>query len=233
MKKKHAMLLFSFTESLHIIWHDKPFKILILANILVMLIYGQMDVTLPQYLIMSNVYDPEYLLSVLIFTNAITVITLHYFTEHFTRSIPLAVKTRLGVTILALSQLIFLCVSHESWVLWIVAIFLLSLGEVILFPTLNIQIDRIAPTHLKGAYFGAATFYEVGLALAPFVGGLLLNQGGNVLYSVMFFMYGNHYALHAGREIFSNKGKSQSKTPIKIYPEICGCLNLKTRFYIC
>ena len=84
------------------------FKILILANILVMLIYGQIDVTLPQYLIMSNIHEPEYLLSVLIFTNASTVITLHYFTERFTRNISLPLKTRLGVSILALSQLVFL-----------------------------------------------------------------------------------------------------------------------------
>lgn len=180
---------FSFRDSLRIIWNDQAFKILVVANILVMLVYGQIDVTLPQYLMISKVESPEYLLSMLIFINAATVISLQYFTERFTRSMPLALKTSIGVFFLALSQIVFLLVSNESWVLWLVAMFLLSLGEVILFPTLNIQIDRMAPAHLKGAYFGAASFYEFGLALAPFIGGILLKQGGGgALYAVMFFL---------------------------------------------
>ncbi|WP_268603779.1 MFS transporter, partial [Escherichia coli] len=142
---------FSFIGSLRIIWNDQAFKVLVVANILVMLVYGQIDVTLPQYLMISQVYNPEYLLSVLIFINAATVITLQYFTERFTRRMSLALKTSLGVFFLALSQIVFLLVSSESWLLWLVAMFLLSLGEVILFPTLNIQIDRMAPANLKGA----------------------------------------------------------------------------------
>lgn len=179
---------FSFSGSFKVIWNDQPFKILVLANILVMLIYGQIDVTLPQYILITNVHSPEYLLSIMIFTNAATVIILHYFTERLTRHITLEFKSKLGIFFLALSQIFFLLVSNESWILWLVAMFLLSLGEVILFPTLNIQIDRMAPAHLKGAYFGAATFYEFGLALAPFIGGLLLKQGGDILYSIMFFL---------------------------------------------
>ena len=179
---------FSFRYSLKVILNDRAFKILIFANILVMLVYGQIDVTLPQYILILQVPNPENLLSVLIFINATTVITLHYFTEQFTRRMTLKLKTSLGVFFLALSQITFLLVSKDSWILWLISIFLLSLGEVILFPTLNIQIDRMAPENMKGAYFGAATFYEIGLAVAPFIGGFLLNNGGgNALYAIMFF----------------------------------------------
>ncbi|HGM4921828.1 TPA: MDR family MFS transporter [Serratia marcescens] len=197
---------FSFIGSLRIIWNDQAFKVLVVANILVMLVYGQIDVTLPQYLMISQVHNPEYLLSVLIFINAATVITLQYFTERFTRRMSLALKTSLGVFFLGLSQIVFLLVSSESWGLWLVAMFLLSLGEVILFPTLNIQIDRMAPANLKGAYFGAATFYEFGLALAPFVGGLLLKQGGGgALYAVMFFLCIGVIVLYTISERISEK----------------------------
>lgn len=35
------------------------------------------------------------------------------------------------------------------------AVLLLSIGETILFPLLNVLIDQMAPTHLKGSYFSA------------------------------------------------------------------------------
>ena len=50
---------------------------------------------------------------------------------------------------------------------WIGAIVVMSVAETILFPTMNVHIDRLAPDHLRGAYFGAASFYDLGFALAP------------------------------------------------------------------
>lgn len=41
---------------------------------------------------------------------------------------------------------------------WIGAVAIISLAEAILFPTMNVHIDRLAPAHLRGAYFGATAF---------------------------------------------------------------------------
>ena len=59
---------------------------------------------------------------------------------------------------------------------WIGAVVIMSLAEAILFPSMNVHIDRIAPNHLRGAYFGATTFYSLGFAFAPLGGGILLDH---------------------------------------------------------
>ena len=63
--------------------------------------------------------------------------------------------------------------------------FVLSLGEAILFPTMNIQIARLAPAHLRGSYFGATSFYSFGYALAPLVGGFMVEYySGEMLFQL-------------------------------------------------
>lgn len=54
----------------------------------------------------------------------------------------------------------------------------MSIAEAILFPTMNVHIDQFAPAHLRGAYFGAASFYSLGFALPPLIGGFVLDYFG-------------------------------------------------------
>lgn len=63
---------------------------------------------------------------------------------------------------------------QDSVVGWYIAVFVISLGEVVAFPTLNVQIDRLAPANLRGAYFGAAALYSLGEAVAPILGALII-----------------------------------------------------------
>ncbi len=50
---------------------------------------------------------------------------------------------------------------------------------------MNVHLDRIAPDHLRGAYFGASSFYSLGYALAPLGGGIMLDLYGEFwLFSV-------------------------------------------------
>jgi MFS family permease len=50
---------------------------------------------------------------------------------------------------------------------------------------MNVHIDRLAPKHLRGAYFGAASFYEIGFAFAPLGGGIILDHlGGYWLFII-------------------------------------------------
>jgi len=68
---------------------------------------------------------------------------------------------------------------------WIGAIVVMSLAETILFPTMNVHIDRLVAEHLIGAYFGAASFYQFGYAIAPLGGGIILDQlGGSWLWLI-------------------------------------------------
>jgi MFS family permease len=80
---------------------------------------------------------------------------------------------------------------------WIGAIIVMSLAEAILFPTMNVHIDRLAPDHLRGVYFGAASLSELGFAIAPLGGGIILDyfsgfglfMTGAVLSLFVIFIY--------------------------------------------
>ncbi|WP_157368805.1 MFS transporter [Algicola sagamiensis] len=66
---------------------------------------------------------------------------------------------------------------------WLMIIWIFSLGESILFPAMNVQIDEIAPRHLLGTYFGASSFNSLGWASAPVVGGFFIEYlTGHILF---------------------------------------------------
>jgi MFS family permease len=90
----------------------------------------------------------------------------------------LITRIQVGLVLLMCSQ-IWLAINPLTlfWG-WIGAIVVMSLAEAILFPTMNVHIDRLAPNHMRGAYFGAASIYELGFAVAPLGGGIILDYFG-------------------------------------------------------
>jgi len=98
-------------------------------------------------------------------------------------SLSLVRRIHIGLLLLACSQVWLGLDPLDLYWGWIGAVIVMSLGEAILFPTMNVHIDRIAPEHLRGAYFGASSFYSLGFALAPLGGGLMLDYfGGRWLF---------------------------------------------------
>ncbi|RUO80963.1 hypothetical protein CWI84_02285 [Idiomarina tyrosinivorans] len=156
---------------------DKPFMLLLLCNICVMAVYGQIDITLPQVLSTLLPNDPTGLLSLMLTLNAAIIILLQFPLDKLLSVKSLSFRANFGITLLALSQAIFL-LADSGWLYWIVGVVILSVGEVVLFPTISIKVDRLAPNNMKGAYFGVAQMYEFGFAISPLVGGLLLSEFG-------------------------------------------------------
>ena len=186
-----------FKDTLKILTKDKVLQCLIAANILCMFIYGQMDTSLIQYLNRAKVPDLLQLISSMIFTNALVIITSQFVLLRLMAHLPLVNRIQVGLVLLAASQL-WLAVNPLTFFWgWIGAIIIMSLAEAILFPTMNVHIDRLAPDHLRGAYFGAASFYSLGFALAPLGGGMLLDAFGGfwlfiisaALCSVVIYLY--------------------------------------------
>lgn len=164
---------------------DKLLQCLIFANILCMFIYAQMDSSLIQYLTRAKVPDLLALISAMIFTNALVIISTQFLLLKLMSNLSLISRIQIGLLLLMLSQ-IWLAVNPLTlfWG-WIGAIVVMSLAETILFPTMNVHIDRLAPDHLRGAYFGAASFYEFGYAIAPLGGGIILDHlGGSWLFFI-------------------------------------------------
>ncbi|KGJ91882.1 MFS transporter [Colwellia psychrerythraea] len=172
-------------QIINVLVADKLLQCLIFANILCMFIYAQMDSSLIQYLTRAEVPDLLQLISSMIFTNALVIISTQFLLLKLMANLSLVSRIQIGLVLLMCSQ-IWLAVNPLTlfWG-WIGAIVVMSLAETILFPTMNVHIDRLAPDHLRGAYFGAASFYEFGYAIAPLGGGIILDQlGGPWLFFI-------------------------------------------------
>lgn len=172
-------------NTINVLMQDKLLQTLIVANILCMFVYGQMDSSLIQYLTRADVPEVTSLFASLIFTNAMIIISCQFILLRLMAAYDLVARIKVGLVLLAASQFWMAINPVNLFWGWIGAVIIMSLAETILFPSMNVHIDRIAPNHLRGAYFGAATFYEFGFALAPLGGGLLLDwQGGSFLFLV-------------------------------------------------
>lgn len=175
----------TFSTTLKIMAHDKLLQCLILANVICMFVYAQMDTTLIQYLTRAEVPELLSLISTLIFVNAIIIITLQFPLLKLMARLTITQRIQIGLGMLFISQIWMAVNPVDYYWGWIGSIAIMSIGETILFPTMNVHIDRIAPNHLRGAYFGAASFYEFGYAFAPLGGGLILDYlNGTWVYSI-------------------------------------------------
>lgn len=165
----------TFKQTLNVLKNDKLFQCLIFANVICMFIYGQMDSSLVQYLTRAEVPNLLELISSIIFTNAIIIISFQFILLRLMRRQSLITRVKIGLLLLSASQFWIAVNPLTLFGGFIGATIVMSLAEAILFPTMNVHIDRIAPAHLRGAYFGAASIYEFGFALAPLGGGLILD----------------------------------------------------------
>ncbi|BBM02452.1 MFS transporter [Microbulbifer sp. GL-2] len=184
-------------NTLSVLRKDHVFMVVIIANILTMFIYAHMDSSLVQYLTRSGTVRLVELISSMIFINAITIVLLQFPLMQLMHSLDIKERIMTGLIILAVAQMWFaLNPVHWFWG-WMGATFVLSLAEAILFPTMSVQIDRLAPEHLRGTYFGAASFYALGWAMAPLAGGVILEWwGGSVLYWMLLALCGLVFVLY-------------------------------------
>lgn len=172
-------------QILKILVQDRLLQCLILANVICMFVYAQMDSSLVQYLTRAEVPNLLELISSLIFTNALIIISTQFLLLKLMAKYSIVMRIQMGLVLLLVSQFWMALNPVDLYWGWIGAVIIMSLAETILFPTMNVHIDRIAPDHLRGAYFGAASFYDFGFALAPLGGGIILDLWGG---STLFFI---------------------------------------------
>jgi MFS family permease len=195
---QHAVEKIPFKQTYRILKQDKLLQCLIMSNVLCMFIYAQMDSSLIQYLTRAEVPELVVLISAMIVANSVTIVCFQFVLLKMMANLPLTTRIQFALVLLAISQFWFALNPLEWFWGWIGAAILMSFAEAILFPTMNVHIDRLAPSHLRGAYFGAASFYSLGYAMAPLGGGMILDAlGGGWLFSIagglcgiVFYFYG-------------------------------------------
>ncbi|MEN3031641.1 MFS transporter [Chromobacterium amazonense] len=165
------------------VFRDRLFLLLLLSNVAMAFVYANFDSSLVQYLTRSRAPQLMTMISTLVAVNAATVIFGQFPILRMMEPLRPRQRIVIGVVLMGVSQLLFAAAPVSSLAGFILATFILSVGELIAFPTFSVEVDRNTPAHLRGTYFGASNLYSLGTALAPVIGGLCLDHfGGGTLY---------------------------------------------------
>ncbi|WHY88366.1 MFS transporter [Neobacillus novalis] len=199
-QEENSKKVVSFGAAFRIIKTDKALRYLIIGIILVNMGYVQIDSNLPQIL-EGTVENGVFIFSMLITINAVMVVVLQMPISHLAEKFKIMQVMVVGAVFMAAGLIGFSFVN--GWVTAIVAIVLLTLGEILIFPSNSMMIDQLAPEHLRGTYFGAAQFRKIGNFLGPVFGGYLLSHfHGQIMFwvialvtlgSIIFFTAGNKF----------------------------------------
>jgi MFS family permease len=169
---------FSFTEALTVLARDKAFQIFVLALGIGGNAYSQLEAGLIQYIQQGGEIDPVTFYPKVTFVNAATVLVLQFPLLALLSGIAPLSRAMLGISLMGIAFAMIAVVPISSQYTILFAVIVLSIGEVILFPTINLIIDRMAPDEMKGSYFGASSLAGFGFAFGPLIGGGLLHLGG-------------------------------------------------------
>ena len=181
--------------------NNRALLLFIAGGMIIGLGYSQIDSTLPQYLQMSF-EDGVKLFAIVITLNASIVIVLQLPLSIMSEKWPVMRTIQIGSVLFAFGYL--LLGLADSMIGIYVAIFVLTIGEILVFPSTSVVIDQIAPRDQKAIYFGAAQFKSIGSFVGPVVGGwLLASVNGQVLFftvailtvgSIYLYVIGSRYS---------------------------------------
>lgn len=171
----------SILDTTYVVFTDKKLFNFILFHVVFAVCYSQITSTLAYY-IAQNLNHGTQVYSFIITLNALFVLLgqapVYLLCKHIAK-----IKSIFYGCFVFCMGCIGLAYSGQEVIYFYSSILLITLGELLIFPFASGFIDEIAPPHLKGTYFGALTFRELGLALGPILGGLILQIfGGQILF---------------------------------------------------
>lgn len=178
--KLHQMVL--------LIARDRIFIAALLCSILCNIVYIHYEAILPQYLLLLDGNGAVKLITLVLVTNACSVLFFQTFIMRFLSTITISGRIILGGIIFATSQFCYFSISTTDIWIWLSVTCLFSMGEAILMPNLNILLDQLAPPEHRGAYLGASTLSTLGVAVGPLIGGVLLAMTGAGVFIFTAFL---------------------------------------------
>lgn len=185
----HSGVRLNLTQVVGVLRRDHLLGFLILADILMLVAYSQYEASLPQVITHSGIAQAGKWVGALVLVNTVTIVLLQFPLLKLLSRYALATRIRIGVAMIAIGQPILIVSGSHLPIGWLIGVFFLSIGESIVFPTMNVLIDSIAPEHLRGTYFGVASLTILGFALGPLLGGVVLEYfGPELLFSGCFVL---------------------------------------------
>lgn len=196
----------NFRETVNILRNDRRLIYFTLGSTLGAVVFGQFTGYLSQYLILvANAEFAYQVIGMVMIVNACIVIALQYLLSRGMRQDNMLRWLMLGTLFFVLGLIGFMLAGQEIW-LWMVAMAVFTLGEIIVIPVEYLFIDFIAPAHLKGSYYGVQSLSNLGGAINPVMCGFLLSYTpapvmflvliAAALFSLLFFFLGHRMAEH-------------------------------------
>lgn len=166
----------SFVESLLLLGRDRQLLLFVIAAILFGIGYAQIESNLSRF-VYQTFDDGVALFSRLLVLNALSVLLLQPFSHLVESRMPVRTEMLLGTALFCAGCLLMAALPTWRPALY-GGVFVVTLGEVLIVPTLSALVDEIAPAKLRGLYFGAAGLRQLGPALGPACGGWVLAHTG-------------------------------------------------------
>lgn len=145
-----------------------------LGGLLSAIVFGQFSAYLSQYLLVTSSPERTYqIINYLVTTNACVVIGLQYLVGSRINQANLFRMLCLGMLFFLVGLIGF---SQADGVpVWVIAMAVFTVGEIIIIPTEYLFIDFIAPGNLRGVYYGTQNLSNLGGALGPVLCGAALS----------------------------------------------------------
>lgn len=100
--------------------------------------------------------------------NALAVLVVQYPIVHIAKRFS-PILSLIAGNVLISGSLFSLSFFHDLWSI-VLIIIVFTIGEVLLFSMMDLLVDRIARPELKGTYFGAIGFTQLGSVIGPWAG---------------------------------------------------------------
>jgi MFS family permease len=153
--------------------------------------YSQIGSTLPQFLSnTSTIENGAKLFSFLLALNAAIVILTQYPLLKIGKKYSPILSIILGNMICSISLIGFGFAGSIPF--WIVMVIVFTFGEVLMFSMTDMFMDSIAKPDLRGTYFGAMGFTQIGSVIGPSLGGFFLDHFG---YNNPLMVFGSMFLL--------------------------------------
>lgn len=143
-----------------------------LAGLFCSLAMRQFPSYLSQYLLKINAENIYQVINYVSSTNALTVVLFQYIITRRVVSFPIYARLVVGVLCLTGGIVGFMLAGRME--AWIAAMFIFSVGEIIISTGEFAAIDRIAPDHLRGSYYAVQNLSALGGGITPVLCGLVL-----------------------------------------------------------
>ncbi|MFS2200520.1 MFS transporter [Pseudomonas sp. Pseusp3] len=163
----------SFLKTLVTLKNDRTLITFTAGCLLSTVVHGRFTFYLSQYLlVVSNPRHTMEIMAALLACNAISVILLQYQIGRLLKREQLRQWIVAGTGLFILGLIGFSLA--DSLVSWCVAMFIFTLGEIIIYPAEFLFVDTLAPEELRGSYYGAQNLAALGGALSPMICGFML-----------------------------------------------------------